>query len=62
MRSLREHWRYLWSALRTLTGDDAYDRYLLHLRARHPDRPPLDRQAFYAAELDRRWRQVNRCC
>ena len=43
-------------------GDDAYDRYVHHVRARHPDRPPLDRRAFYAVELDRRWRQVNRCC
>ncbi len=54
--------RKLWSALRTLTGDDAYDRYLSHVRACHPEVPPLDRGAFYSAELDRRWEQVNRCC
>lgn len=52
----------LWAGLRTLLGDDAYDRYLAHCRNRHPGRTPLDRRAFYASELDRRWRQVNRCC
>jgi len=62
MRSLHARWQILWSALRTLTGDDAYDRYVRHVHARHPGTPPLDRQAFYAAELDRRWEQVNRCC
>ena len=62
MRSLQARLRNLWSALRTLTGDDAYDRYLSHVRACHPGTPPLERGAFYAAELDRRWMQANRCC
>ena len=62
MRSLQARLRSLWSALRTLTGDDAYDRYVCHVHARHPGTPALDRRAFYAAELDRRWKQVNRCC
>ena len=62
MRTLQAGMRKLWSALRTLTGDDAYDRYLSHVRACHPEVPPLDRGAFYSAELDRRWEQVNRCC
>jgi len=52
----------LWAWLRALLGDDAYERYLRHCRARHPDAKPLDRRAFYASELDRRWKQVNRCC
>ncbi len=52
----------LWAGLRALLGDDAYERYLRHCRARHPDAEPLDRRAFYASELDRRWKQVNRCC
>jgi len=51
-----------WAWVRRLLGDDAYDRYLAHCRTRHPDRAPLDRGAFYASELDRRWRQANRCC
>jgi uncharacterized short protein YbdD (DUF466 family) len=48
--------------LRAVTGDDAYERYLAHCRAKHPGTSPLDRAAFYAAELDRRWKQVGRCC
>lgn len=51
-----------WAWLRRLLGDDAYERYLAHSRVCHPDRVPLDRGAFYASELDRRWKQVNRCC
>ncbi len=54
--------RRCWAGLRTLLGDDAYERYLAHCRSRHPDRAPLDRAGFYATELDRRWRGVNRCC
>jgi uncharacterized short protein YbdD (DUF466 family) len=52
----------LWAALRTLLGDDAYERYLDHQRRRHPDLAPLQRSDFYRAELDRRWSQINRCC
>jgi uncharacterized short protein YbdD (DUF466 family) len=51
-----------WSGLRTLLGDDAYERYLAHSRKCHPERAPLDRAAFYATELERRWRQASRCC
>ena len=55
-------WRRIWSGLRAITGDDAYERYAEHCRLRHPGGTPLDRDAFYRAELDRRWSQVNRCC
>ena len=51
-----------WRGLRTLLGDDAYERYLAHCRARHPGEASLDRRAFYLAELDRRWARINRCC
>ncbi|WP_348758824.1 YbdD/YjiX family protein [Candidatus Methylocalor cossyra] len=53
----------LWLGLRRLTGDDAYDRYLAHWRKCHGDAgPPLSRAAFYAAELQRRWNGIGRCC
>lgn len=51
-----------WAGLRTLLGDDAYERYLRHCQRHHPGRATLGRAAFYDAELERRWRQVNRCC
>jgi uncharacterized short protein YbdD (DUF466 family) len=52
----------VWAGLRSLAGDDAYDRYLAHRRERHPGEATLDRRAFYLAELDRRWACINRCC
>ena len=53
----------LWRALRRLSGDDAYERYLAHWRERHAgEGAPLDRRAFYRAELERRWSGVRRCC
>ena len=62
MKALSMCWRRIWSGLRAITGDDAYERYSEHCRLRHPDGTPLDRESFYRAELDRRWSQVNRCC
>ncbi len=62
MNSLATGWRGLWAALRAITGDDAYERYLEHQRMHHPDELPLDRAEFYVAELERRWKQVSRCC
>jgi uncharacterized short protein YbdD (DUF466 family) len=56
--------RSLWRALRTLTGDDAYERYLEHWRAAHSDASaaPLDRAAFCREEQRRKWEGVRRCC
>jgi len=62
MRRLRATWRRLWSGLRAVTGDDAYERYLAHRLARHPGETVLGRGAFYRAELERRWVQPSRCC
>jgi uncharacterized short protein YbdD (DUF466 family) len=55
-------WRRWWAGLRSITGDDAYERYLVHRRIAHPGEVTLDRSQFYRAELDRRWSQPNRCC
>lgn len=53
-----------WLALRELSGDDAYERYLAHLSecsAPH-GHAPLTRAAFFAAEQRRKWDGVRRCC
>jgi uncharacterized short protein YbdD (DUF466 family) len=53
-----------WAALRELSGDDAYERYLAHLGAcpeAHDQAPPT-RAAFFAAEQRRKWEGVRRCC
>ena len=53
----------LWCGLRTVLGDDAYDRYLAHWQSRHAgEGAPLDRRAFYQAEEQRKWSGVRRCC
>jgi uncharacterized short protein YbdD (DUF466 family) len=62
MNALMNIWRRFWTGLRSVSGDDAYERYLEHHRCRHPDAQPLEQAEFQVAELNRRWSQVNRCC
>ena len=55
--------RRFWNALRTVTGDDAYERYLAHWRTQHAgEGSPLDRKAFFRSELERKWNGIKRCC
>jgi uncharacterized short protein YbdD (DUF466 family) len=54
--------RALWAGLRTVSGDDAYERYLEHHARAHPGVAPLSRRAFYLDEEQRKWSGVNRCC
>lgn len=52
-----------WRALRTLTGDDAYQRYVEHLRRVHAGAPPLDAATFYREQAERRFSGgPSRCC
>jgi uncharacterized short protein YbdD (DUF466 family) len=66
LSGLRHRWHgavaATWQALRALSGDDAYERYAAHARARHPGERALTRREFYDAELRRKWSGVNRCC
>lgn len=60
----RPSFKSLWHGLRRATGEDAYERYLAHW-CTHPHDPgefPLDRKAFYAQSLERKWNGVRRCC
>ncbi|MGH8530446.1 MAG: CstA-like transporter-associated (seleno)protein [Nevskiales bacterium] len=60
---MNTRFRQIWRWLRQLSGDDAYERYLVHWRVRHAkEGAPLDRKAFYRAELTRKWSGVRRCC
>lgn len=54
----------LWRTLRRLSGDDAYERYLVHwARAHgHEGGQPMDREAFFKSEQARKWEGVKRCC
>lgn len=55
--------RGIWNAIRNISGDDAYERYLEHLRRHHPEAEPLTPRGFYESEQRRRWNGgPNRCC
>ena len=54
--------RRLWRALRQLSQDDAYERYLAHHSAEHPGTAPLTAREFYLREQHRKWSGVTRCC
>ena len=65
MRSLtqmRSAAKTVWECVRTVTGDNAYDRYLQHHEQTHPGTPPLSRRAFYDESMDQKWSGINRCC
>ena len=51
-----------WAALRELSGDDAFERYLQHHASAHPGEAPLDRATFFKTEQQRKWDGVRRCC
>lgn len=44
------------------SGLTAYEQYLGHLRARHPDVAPMSREEFFRNDLTARWNGVRRCC
>ncbi len=54
--------RLCWRALRALSGDDAYERYLEHWRERHGEATLPTRAQFYRAEQERRFSGIRRCC
>ena len=64
MIRLRIFFRDLWSGLRTLSGDDAYERYLAHWRAHapHDENAPLSRKSFYQDKQKHEWEKPRRCC
>jgi uncharacterized short protein YbdD (DUF466 family) len=49
---------------RSLNGDEAYERYLQHWQQQHARQggQPLSRKAFFAAETQRKWNGIKRCC
>ncbi|MDR0481174.1 MAG: YbdD/YjiX family protein [Gallionellaceae bacterium] len=51
-----------WRAVRQLSGDDAYERYLAHHAVCHPGIPPLSRKEHFRRIEAARWDGVRRCC
>ena len=54
--------RDFWRGIRTVSGDDAYERYLRHHALEHADTAPMSRRAYYDHYQQQKWSGVNRCC
>ena len=52
----------LWRFVRQVTGDDAYERYLAHMRETHPEQPIMPPAEFHRTQLEQKWSRVSRCC
>lgn len=52
----------LWRAIRQLSGDDAYERYLAHHAACHTVAPRLSRRDFFLRQQQQEWGSIKRCC
>lgn len=60
----------LWTMVRRLSGDDAYEQYLKHYAEMHssaednPEAMPplLSREEFFKQWQDGKWKGVKRCC
>jgi uncharacterized short protein YbdD (DUF466 family) len=52
----------VWSVIRSLSTDDAYDKYLAHHTAAHQGERPLSRREFYVRQQQQKWTGVSRCC
>jgi len=56
IHNLKNYWR-------AMNGDNSYERYLAHWAAHAThDEQPLNRKDFFAAEMQRKWHGVRRCC
>lgn len=59
----RAAWRIAVSTARLAVGVPDYDAYVAHCRRRHPDRTPMDREAFFRERMNARYgRGRSRCC
>jgi uncharacterized short protein YbdD (DUF466 family) len=58
LRWLTAGWRYI----RAVSGDDAYERYLAHHAAEHPEQAPLSCKAYFNERQRQKWTGVTRCC
>ena len=63
MRSAMRWARRAADVVRRVIGVPDYDRYLAHMRERHPECVPLSRDRFLAEQLHARYeRPGSRCC
>ena len=51
-----------WSAVRELSGDDAYERYCVHQASHHASQPVLSRKELSQQQQEQKWAGIQRCC
>lgn len=53
-----------WNNIRRLSGDDAYERYLLQYAAHQHDHQEtlLTKKEFFKQWQDGKWKGIKRCC
>lgn len=60
--------KLLWQTIRRLSGDDAYEQYVLHYQQHHAENCDvehaalLSREAFFKQWQERKWTGIKRCC
>lgn len=60
---LRAWWEVAARTARAAIGLPDYDTYVAHMRAHHPDRSPMARDAFFRERMEARYgRGRSRCC
>jgi uncharacterized short protein YbdD (DUF466 family) len=59
---MRQRLQRFWQAIRRLSGDDAYERYLQQFAEHQHEGEPLSREAFFKQWQDGKWKGVKRCC
>jgi len=61
--SLRERLSRVLDVVRRIVGVPDYDRYVAHMRSRHPDATPMSCEEFTAQRMaDKYSRPGSRCC
>ena len=55
-------WSYVWRAIRELSGDDAYERYIAQHATNYPDTTLLARKDFFLYQQQQKWSGIQRCC
>jgi uncharacterized short protein YbdD (DUF466 family) len=62
MIALLKPFRYMLGYLREISGENAYDRYVVVHMATHTERPPMSRGEFYLHLQDDKYNNPgNRC-
>lgn len=51
-----------WQLLRDLSDDNAYEKYLEHHQAHHPEQSIMSKREFFKNYIDEKWNGIRRCC